>query len=57
MMATAARFSVAAVNTARYSVPKGSRCTVQSGIAMVVAAGFRVEGLLILNGLLRVKHD
>lgn len=56
-MTTAARFSVAAVNTVRYSVPKGSRCTVQTGIAMVVAAGFRVDGLLILNGLLRVKHD
>lgn len=53
-MGSRATYSVAAVNVQRYSVPRGSRCTVQAGVVMVVGEGFRVSGLLILNGLLRV---
>ena len=56
-MVSRAMYSVAAIGTRRYMVPKGAYCRVQEGVVMVVGRGFRVAGLLILSGVLRVNND
>ena len=48
-------FSVAAVNLSRYSVAWRARCVVHKGLCMTVRAWFQVDGLVVVNGVLRVE--
>lgn len=45
----------AALSIERYAVPTGYRVPVQDGVCMVVREGFIVDGLLVLDGILRVE--
>lgn len=52
-----ATFSVAAIGLQRYNVPEHGVCTVRDGVEMLVRDGFIIEGMLVLDGLLKVTHD
>ncbi len=39
----------------RYSVPANCYVVVDAGCALCVDAGFRVDGLILLKGVLRVR--
>lgn len=50
-----ADYSVAALNLARYTVKRGTECTVRDGVEMMVREGFSVDGSLVLEGALIVE--
>ena len=57
MQTEANSFSVAALDLRRYDVPAGAVCTVRVGCTMTVSAGFVIDGILILEGMLGVSDD
>jgi hypothetical protein len=51
----ARKANLAALNTARYEVPQGRVVSLAQGVEMLVRSGFRIDGMLVLDGMLTVK--
>lgn len=52
-----AKSNVAALNTARYAIPLGRVVGVAEGVEMRVRNYFRIDGVLVLDGLLNVAGE
>jgi hypothetical protein len=53
----ALKSNVAALNTARYQIPEGRTCGVADGVEMRVRTYFRIDGVLVLDGMLTVAGE
>ena len=55
MPSWALKSNLAALNTARYLIPFGRSVAIAKGIEMIVRSGFKIDGVLVLDGGLTVK--
>lgn len=51
----ALKSNLAALNTARYLIPYARSVAVAKGVEMIVRSGFKIDGVLVLDGGLTIK--
>ena len=55
MPSWALKSNLAALQTARYLIPLGRSVAVAKGVEMIVRSGFKIDGVLVLDGGLTIK--
>lgn len=55
MPSWALKSNLAALNTARYLIPYGRSVAIAKGIEMIVRSGFKIDGVIVIDGGLTIK--